>query len=174
MIVLLFVLLFIVVPILELWLILQVGSMIGVMPTIALLLIDSLLGAWLVRSQGGAVWGRFRRAVDAGRIPADEVVDGFLVVLGGTLLIVPGFLSDLVGLCLVAPPTRRPLRRRVLGAVRRSTRISFAGARFSQPGAAEDPRVRDFAHSEQPRRRPPAAAAEHEPDFDFETHQLSE
>ena len=70
MIALLFVILFIAVPVIELWLILQVGELIGVMPTILLLLLDSLLGAWLVKSQGSAVWRNFRRTADAGRIPA--------------------------------------------------------------------------------------------------------
>ena len=169
MIALLFVILFIAVPVIELWLILQVGEMIGVMPTILLLLLDSLLGAWLVKSQGGAVWRNFRAAVDAGRIPANEAVDGFLVIMGGTLLLVPGFLSDIVGILLIAPPTRKLLRGRVVKFGMGRTRATFMGG-----FVADDTGMRDFAHSDQPRRRTSSTKGEREPEFDFETQQLHE
>lgn len=169
MIALLFVILFIVVPVAELWLILQVGSMIGVAPTIALLLLDSLIGAWLVKSQGSVVWSRFRKTVDAGRIPANEAVDGFLVILGGTLLLVPGFLSDVVGLVFVLPPTRKLLRGRAIRFVTRRTRATFMGG-----FVADDTGMRDFAHSDQPRRPTSSTKGDREPEFDFETHQLHE
>lgn len=169
MIALVFVLLFIAVPVIELWLILQVGSMIGVVPTILLLLADSLLGAWLVKSQGSTVWGRFRGAVDAGRVPANEAVDGFLVIMGGTLLLVPGFMSDIVGILLIAPPTRKLLRGRVLRFVSRRTKATFMGG-----FVADDTHMRDFAHSDQPRRRTSSTRGEREPEFDFETQQISE
>lgn len=169
MIVLLFLLLFIAVPVVELWLILQVGAAIGAPATIALLLIDSLLGAWLVKSQGGAVWTRFREVSNAGRVPANEAVDGFFVILGGTLLLLPGFLSDFAGLLFVLPPTRALLRGRVIAFVRRRTQFVFMGTT-----AADDTHVRDFAHSDQPRRPTSSTAGPREPDFDFETHQIHE
>jgi UPF0716 protein FxsA len=166
---LIFIILFIAVPVVELWLILQVGEMIGVMSTIALLLLDSLLGAWLVKSQGAAVWRNFRGAVDAGRIPANEAVDGFLVILGGTLLLVPGFLSDIVGILLIAPPTRRLLRGRVVKFGLGRSRATFMGG-----FVADDTGVRDFARSNQPRRRRPTSEAAREPDIDFEKQQIPE
>jgi UPF0716 protein FxsA len=170
----LFIILFIAVPVIELWLILQVGDMIGVMPTILLLLLDSLLGAWLVKSQGGAVWRNFRAAVDAGRIPANEAVDGFLVILGGTLLLVPGFLSDIVGILLIAPPSRRLLRSRVVKFGIGRSRVTFIGATFNGQSVADDTGMQDFAHSDQPRRRTSSTQGEREPEFDFETQQLHE
>jgi len=169
MIALLFVILFIAVPVIELWLILQVGELIGVMPTILLLLLDSLLGAWLVKSQGSAVWRNFRRTADAGRIPANEAVDGFLVIMGGTLLLVPGFLSDIVGILLIAPPTRKLLRSRVVKFGMGRTRATFMGG-----FVADDTGMRDFAHSDQPRRKTSSTKGEREPEFDFETQQLHE
>lgn len=166
---LIFIALFIAVPVVELWLILEVGSMIGAGPTIALLLADSLLGAWLVRSQGSAVWVRFRGAAESGRIPANEAVDGGLVILGGTLLLLPGFLSDIVGLAFVLPPTRKLFRGRAMRFVMRRTKVTFMGG-----FVADDTHMRDFDHSEQPRRRTTSTKGDREPEFDFETQQISE
>src|ERR687890_1650737 len=107
---LLLVLLFIVVPIVELYVIIQVGEAIGVLPTIALLIADSVLGSILMRSQGRSAWRRFNKAVAEGRIPHREVLDGVLVIFGGALLLTPGFLSDILGLVLLLPPTRALVR----------------------------------------------------------------
>src|ERR1700754_78927 len=94
------VLLFIVVPIAELAVIIQVGQEIGVWWTIAILVADSVLGSVLMRTQGGTAWRRFNAAVQAGRIPAREVIDGALVILGGALLLTPGFITDILGIVL--------------------------------------------------------------------------
>jgi UPF0716 protein FxsA len=102
--------LFIVLPLAELYVIVQVGELIGVLPTIALLLGGSLLGVRLLRTQGRTAWRRFAEAVGAGRAPAREVLDGTLVLTGGALLIVPGFISDVLGAALLAPPTRALFR----------------------------------------------------------------
>src|SRR4051795_5563989 len=96
----LFVLLFVVVPIAELFVIIQVGQAIGVWWTIALLIADSVLGSMLMRSQGRVAWRRFNEAVAGGRVPAREVLDGVLVIFGGALLLTPGFISDIAGLVL--------------------------------------------------------------------------
>jgi UPF0716 protein FxsA len=104
------VLLFIVVPIAELAVIIQVGQAIGVWWTIALLVADSILGSVLMRSQGRAAWRRFNAAVQSGRVPAREVLDGALIVFGGLLLLTPGFLTDLLGLVLLIPPSRAVVR----------------------------------------------------------------
>src|SRR3954451_2240028 len=103
--------LFICVPILEIWVIIQVGETIGVLPTIALLILDSIIGAWLMRSQGRIVWRRFNETLAAGRVPAREVLDGTLVIFGGALQLAPGFVTDALGLFLVVPPTRAIVRR---------------------------------------------------------------
>jgi UPF0716 protein FxsA len=105
------VLLFIVVPIAELAVIIQVGQEIGVLWTVALLVADSVLGSVLMRSQGRAAWRRFNEATRAGRVPAREVLDGALVIFGGALLLTPGFITDVLGLLLLIPPTRALVRR---------------------------------------------------------------
>src|ERR671929_1154436 len=107
----LLVLLFVVVPIVELFVIIQVGEAIGVLPTIALLIADSVLGSMLMRSQGRAAWRRFNAAVAEGRVPHREVLDGVLVIFGGALLLTPGFITDVFGVLLLLPPTRAVLRR---------------------------------------------------------------
>jgi len=109
-------LLFVVVPLVELYVIIQVGQAIGAVPTIALLLADSVLGSMLMRSQGRAAWRRFQAAVAEGRTPAREVLDGVLVIFGGAFLLTPGFVTDVVGVVLLLPPTRALVRR---GLVRR-------------------------------------------------------
>lgn len=106
-------LLFIIVPLLELAVILQVGQLIGAWWTIGLLVLDSLAGAVLLRAQGRSTWRRFSAATRAGRPPAQEVLDGALVIAGGALLLTPGFLTDLTGVLLLVPPTRALLRRTI-------------------------------------------------------------
>ena len=102
---------FIVVPLAELYVIIQVGQSIGVLPTIAILLADSILGSVLMRSQGRLAWRRFTEATQAGRPPARETLDGALVLLGGAFLLTPGFLTDVLGVALLLPPTRAVVRR---------------------------------------------------------------
>src|SRR6478735_6123813 len=109
------VLLFIVVPILELYVIIQIGGLIGIWPTLALLLADALLGSWLLRHQGRGAWARFNKAIAERRFPGREVADGLLIAIGGTLLLTPGFLSDIVGAILLIPPTRAIVRRLLRG-----------------------------------------------------------
>jgi UPF0716 protein FxsA len=102
--------LFIVVPIAELYVIIQVGQAIGIWPTLALLLADALLGSFLLKHQGRGAWLRFNEALAQRRFPGREVVDGLLIVVGGTLLLAPGFLTDIFGLLLLIPPTRAIVR----------------------------------------------------------------
>ena len=104
-------LLFIVVPLAELYVIIQVVQAIGVLPTNGILLADSILGSLLMRSQGRLAWRRFSEATRAGRPPAREVLDGALIIAGGALLLTPGFLTDVLGLALLLPPTRAVIRR---------------------------------------------------------------
>src|SRR5829696_6423398 len=111
------VLLFIAVPLAELAVIIQVGQAIGVWWTIGLLLADSILGSWLMRQQGRTAWRRFNEAMQAGRVPAREVLDGALVIFGGALLLTPGFITDIFGMALLLPPTRAFVRRTLLAGV---------------------------------------------------------
>src|SRR3954471_24560147 len=108
---LLLVLIFIVVPIAELALLIQVGQAIGVWWTIGLLIVDAMLGSWALRSQGRLAWRRFNAALSEARVPHREVVDGVLVIFGGVLLLTPGFITDIFGLLFLFPPTRVLLRR---------------------------------------------------------------
>jgi UPF0716 protein FxsA len=103
--------LFVAVPILEIYVIIQVGQAIGALWTIALLIADSIAGGVLMRSQGRAAWRRFQQALAEGRMPAREVLDGVLVIFGGAFLLTPGFCSDIVGALLLVPPTRAVIRR---------------------------------------------------------------
>jgi UPF0716 protein FxsA len=113
----LLILLFIVVPIAEIYVIIQVGQAIGALWTIALLIADSILGSMLMRSQGRQAWRRFNAAIAAGRPPAREAFDGALIIFGGAFLLAPGFLTDILGVVLLLPPTRALVRRFVVRAV---------------------------------------------------------
>jgi UPF0716 protein FxsA len=120
----------IVVPVVEIYVLLQVGHLIGVLPTIALLIAVSALGAWLIRREGARTWSAFTAALGGGRLPAREVADGALVMFGGALLLTPGFVTDLVGLLCILPPSRAVLRRVLMSYVaRRATSASRVGGR---------------------------------------------
>jgi UPF0716 protein FxsA len=108
--VLFLVVIFILVPIAELYVIIKVGEAIGLIPTLILLLADAILGSMLLRQQGRAAWVRFNRALAENRLPHKEVFDGVLIIFGGALLITPGFLTDILGLILLLPPTRAIVR----------------------------------------------------------------
>jgi UPF0716 protein FxsA len=107
--------LFIVVPLVELYVIIQVGQSIGALPTIAVLVVDSVLGSLLLRSQGREAWRRFNETMAAGRAPAREVLDGGLIIFGGALLLTPGFITDVLGLLLLVSPSRAVVRRMLVG-----------------------------------------------------------
>jgi UPF0716 protein FxsA len=145
----LLVLLFIIVPLVEILVILQVGAVLGAWWTVGLLVADSILGAWLLRVEGARAWAEFRRALTDGRWPGDEVAQGALVIVGGTLLLTPGFVTDVVGFLLLLAPTRRMvagvLRRRVAAGLglpgsdprRRSSPTSSSGASSGASSAAD-------------------------------------
>jgi UPF0716 protein FxsA len=130
--------LFIVVPIAELAVIIQVGQEIGVLWTIAILVADSILGSMLMRSQGRAAWRRFNDALQAGRPPAREVLDGVLVIFGGALLLTPGFITDILGLLFLLPPTRAVVRRVLVR--RYADRMIASATRGRPPAGAPAPR----------------------------------
>lgn len=107
---------FIVVPLVEIYVLIQVGQVIGVWWTILLLVADSVLGTWLIRREGGRAWRALQTALSTGRMPAKELADGALILVGGTLMLAPGFVTDGIGVLLILPLTR-PVARRVLTTV---------------------------------------------------------
>jgi UPF0716 protein FxsA len=106
--------LFVVVPLVELYVIVSVAQQIGAFPTLALLLTVSVFGAWLVKREGLGVMRRTQSMVQAGDLPAREMVDGALLLAAGTMLVVPGFVTDAFGLLLVVPPVRAFVRNRLI------------------------------------------------------------
>lgn len=111
-------LVFLVVPIAELYVIVQVAGGIGIPETILLLIVISVVGAWLARVAGLGVLNRLQRTVRAGKVPSAELVDGGLVLFAGALMITPGFLSDALAILLLLPPTRAVARNVVLRRIR--------------------------------------------------------
>jgi len=102
--------LFIAVPLVEIAVIIQVGSWLGVVDTLGLLVVISVLGAWLVKRQGVGLLRRVQGELAAGRVPGSALVDGALLLVAGTMLLLPGFLTDAVGLLLLLPPVRAAVR----------------------------------------------------------------
>lgn len=106
--------LFVVLPIIELAVIIQVGQAIGAFNTIGALLLISFAGAWLVRHEGIGVWRRFQHQVHQGIVPGREIADGVMILVAGALLMTPGFVTDAVGLLLLLPPVRAAIRTATL------------------------------------------------------------
>jgi UPF0716 protein FxsA len=111
---LLLVVLLVVVPIAEVWLLVQVGEAIGVLPTILILVGEAILGGWLMRREGQRAWSALNTAFASGKMPTGELADAALVLVGGVLLMLPGFITDVFGFVFLLPFTR-PYARRVLG-----------------------------------------------------------
>lgn len=129
-------LLFIVVPLVELYVIVEVAGALGIVPTLLLLFGVSLLGSLLVRRQGLGVVRRARQVWATGNVPTEEVLDGVLIVLAGALMLTPGFVTDLVGLALLVPVGRSLVRRGVLAGLWARLRLPMAGVTFVGGAAA--------------------------------------
>ena len=123
---LLLVVLFVVAPLVELAVIVQVSGALGVLNTLGLLIAVSILGAWLAKREGLSVLQRIQSALDQGRLPSRDVVDGGLILLAGSLMIAPGFISDCLALLLLIPPTRALARGPLLRYVTRRGRVAMA------------------------------------------------
>ena len=104
------VVLFLLVPLAELFVIIQVGQAFGALNTIGLLIVISAVGAWLAKREGTGVWQRFQRQVQSGAVPGREIADGVMILFAGALLMTPGFLTDLLGISLLLPPVRAVVR----------------------------------------------------------------
>ena len=128
---------FVLVPIAEIYVLIQVGQVIGPWWTILLLIADSVLGSWLLKREGSRAWTAFRIALAEGRMPARELADGILIVVGGTLMISPGFVTDVFGVLLILPLTR-PVGRRLLARVL-ARRLVFVQGSGNGPGNGRRP-----------------------------------
>ncbi|MGW6281704.1 FxsA family protein [Kribbella sp. NPDC055071] len=131
-----------VVPIVEIFVIIQIGQVIGGWPTVALLIVESALGAWLIKREGRRAWNALRTALDTGKMPGRELADGALVLIGGTLLLTPGFVTDIFGFFFVLPFTR-PLARRAMTAFfgrRLTTQLGATNLTDFIPGAPQTPK----------------------------------
>jgi UPF0716 family protein affecting phage T7 exclusion len=124
---------FLLVPVVEIYVILQVGHLIGGWPTVALLLAESLLGAWIVRREGRRAWRALTGTFQAGRVPERELADAALVLVGGVLLLTPGFVTDVFGFLFVLPFTRPVVRRLLSMYVSRRVRAAQARATAAFP-----------------------------------------
>lgn len=123
----LFILFLIVWLVAELFVVIQVAEAIGILLTIVLLIAGWPLGIWALRSQGRTAWRRLTVAVSEGRPPTREVVDGALVLLGGILLMIPGFITDVLGICALLAPTRVLMRRLLIHNFRSRVVVRAAG-----------------------------------------------
>jgi len=129
--------LFVAVPLVEIYVIIQVGQAIGAWWTILLLVLDSIFGTWLIRHEGSRAWEALRVALDSGRMPARELADGALILIGGTLMLAPGFVTDAFGVLMILPFTRPAFRRALTGVVTR--RLVVTGIGPITPGGASRP-----------------------------------
>jgi UPF0716 protein FxsA len=135
-------LLFVVVPVVEIYVLIQVGQVIGAWWTVLLLIADGVLGSYLVKHQGGRAWTSLREALDEHRMPARELADGALILIGGTLLLTPGFVTDVFGLFCVLPFTRPFARRLLTGFLTRKFLASPLIGMYDGRGAGAQTRCR--------------------------------
>jgi len=126
----LFVILFLVLPIVEIYIIVQVGSIMGGWNTIGLMILISVVGAWMVRREGLSIIAKVQHRLAEGTLPTKQLVDGLLVALAGALMLTPGFLTDGIGLLLLLPPTRVIARTVLIARFRDRVRV---GGAFSGP-----------------------------------------
>jgi UPF0716 protein FxsA len=144
-------LVFVVVPLLEIYVLVQVGQVIGAGWTIALLLLDAVLGTWLIKHEGGRAWRGLQEALSSGRMPATELADGALILIGGTLMLAPGFITDAFGILLILPFTRPIFRRLLAATVARRLVLGVVDVRRSPgPGPTDGPVVRGEVIDDEP------------------------
>ena len=138
-------LLFIFIPLIELYVLIEVGGALGGISTILLCLGTAALGAWLVRSQGLSTLNRAQQSMAAGEVPAVEMFEGAFIAFAGILLLFPGLISDLIGFCLLIPPLRRMMVRRFVrpGAVRGRVRMTGASGAYRGGSARPQPNSGD-------------------------------
>tara|TARA_B100000073_G_scaffold141673_1_gene116594 strand:- start:15562 stop:16035 length:474 start_codon:yes stop_codon:yes gene_type:complete len=113
---------FLTIPLIEVWILLQIADLAGLLNTIGLLILTSIIGALLVRREGISVFRKAKNEITQGQMPEKQILDGFLILLGGVLMLTPGFFTDIIGFLLLFPPTRLLLRTVVIK--RLNSRIS--------------------------------------------------
>lgn len=134
-------LLFLVVPLVDLALLVTIGGRIGLAPTVAIVILTAVAGSWLARREGVAAWRRVQSKLTTGGVPGPELIDGLVILLSGTLLLTPGFLTDIVGFLGLLPPTRAVARRWLRSRFERAVltgqmRVVHGGTSFgAAPGA---------------------------------------
>jgi len=122
-----------IIPFVEIYLLIQVGGIIGAFPTILLVVFTAVLGAWLLKQQGLATFQRFQESLAQGVIPAYEMVEGPIILVGGALLLTPGFITDIIGFACLIPQFRRRIAQYVI-----EHYLVQAGEHFQQAKAAEN------------------------------------
>lgn len=134
-------LLFIVFPVVELYVIIRVGSSIGFLNTLGLIVLVAVVGSWLVKREGLRVWTKFNRSVLEGRVPTREIIDGVLIMMAGALLLAPGFVTDVFAILVLFPPTRLVFRRMLMRRAEAGTTIlgGFGTTHRSSPGRHHPP-----------------------------------
>ncbi len=128
-------LLFLIVPVLDLTLLVSVGSRIGLGPTLAIVVVTAVAGSWLARREGVAAWRRVQSRMATGGLPGPELIDGLIILVSGTLLLTPGFLTDIAGLLGLFPPTRAIARRALKRRFERSIATGHAHVIHTGPFA---------------------------------------
>ena len=144
-------LLFLVVPLVDLALLVTVGERIGLLPTVGIVVLTAVVGSWLARREGTAAWRRVQEKLATGGVPGPELIDGVVILVAGTLLLTPGFLTDIAGLLGLFPPTRALARRGLKSRFERAVRSGSVrvvsggpvGTPFGPFGAARPPAVED-------------------------------
>lgn len=121
-----------IIPFAEIYLLLQVGAVIGAFPTIFLVVFTAVLGAWLLRQQGFATFHRFQASLAQGEIPAYEMIEGPIILVGGALLLTPGFITDLLGFACLVPQIRKKIAQYII-----ENHLIQAGGHFQQTKSSE-------------------------------------
>jgi len=126
---------FLAVPIIEIYLLFQIGGLVGVMPTVLLVVFTAVLGAWLLKRQGFATYQRFQQSLAQGEIPAYEMIEGPILLVGGALLLTPGFFTDAFGFACLIPQLRRKFAKYV---IENQLIRTMSGSPFQQTDAKQE------------------------------------
>jgi len=136
---------FITIPLVEMFILLKVGAVIGALPTIGLVVFTATLGIWLLRLEGIATLARVQEKLNQGQIPETELLEGIMLLVGGALLLTPGFVTDAMGFTCLIPVLRRPIARWIIrqGVIRAMNFSSNANQPGSQPGVRPGTQAND-------------------------------
>lgn len=156
----LFFLLFITVPILEMWLLIEVGTHIGALSTIFLVFLTAAIGLALLRQQGLSTLLRVNEKIEQGQLPASEIIEGVMLAVGGALLLTPGFITDFVGFCCLLPASRKPLASLML---KRGVFMATAGQSQRFRARANDAKVDGFSDMDGTHQSDPSRSAKNDP-----------